>query len=59
VFLGAYLRHRQVPRALAFAVGALAAIFAEPGPPGSADLPIVAAGDRVAAAAEAPVDRLR
>jgi pyridoxine kinase len=59
VFLGAYLRHRQVPRALAFAVGALEAIFTAPGPPGPADLPIVAAGDRVAAAAEAPVERLR
>ena len=59
VFLGAYLRHREVPRALASAVGALEAIFATSGAPGSAELPIVAAADRIPAAAEVPVERLR
>ncbi len=59
VFLGAYLRHRQVPRALALAVGAVEAIFDASEALASTELAIVAAGDHVAAAAEVPVERVR
>jgi pyridoxine kinase len=59
LFLGAYLRHRQVPRALALAVGALEAIFDASEALASTELAIVAAGDRVAAAPEVPVERVR
>jgi pyridoxine kinase len=57
VFLAAYLRRRDVPHALARAVGALEAILDASG--GDApDLAVVAAGDRVALGPEAPVERL-
>jgi len=59
VFLGAYLRQRDVRRALAFASGALEAIFDASDAAGSADLAVVAAGDRVAAAGETPTERVR
>jgi pyridoxine kinase len=59
VFLGAYLRHRDVARALGFATAALEAIVAVSDALASRELAIVAAGDRVAAAAEAPVERVR
>jgi pyridoxine kinase len=59
LFLGAYLRHRVVDRALAFATGALEAIFAASEGRDTMELAIVAAGDRVAAPAEVKVERLR
>jgi pyridoxine kinase len=59
VFLGAYLRHRDVRHALARAAGALEAIFDASDAAGSADLAVVAAGDRVAAGHEANVEGLR
>ena len=59
LFLGAYLRHRQAPRALALAVGAMEAIFDASEALASTELAIVAAGDQVAAAAEVPVERVR
>jgi pyridoxine kinase len=59
VFLGAYLRHRDAPRALALAAGALEAIFAVSEAAGATELQVVAAGDRVAAGPEAPVERVR
>jgi pyridoxine kinase len=58
VFLGAYLRGRDVPGALARAVGALEAILDASEGGDSPDLAIVAAGDRVALGPEAPVERL-
>jgi pyridoxine kinase len=59
LFLSAYLRHRQVPRALALAVGAVEAIFEASEALASTELAIVAAGDRVAAAPEVPVEQVR
>jgi pyridoxine kinase len=59
LFLGAYLRHRAVDRALAFAAGGLEAIFAASEAAGSPDLAIVAGGDLVAAWPEATIERVR
>jgi pyridoxine kinase len=59
LFLGAYLRHRAVDRALALAAGGLEAIFAASEGQDPAELAIVAAGDRVAAPVEAKVERVR
>lgn len=58
VFLAAYLRHRDVARALARATGALEAIFAASEPLGSVDLVLVTAADRVAAGPEATIERV-
>jgi pyridoxine kinase len=59
VFLAAYLRARDVPRALGLATAGLAAVFDASEAAGSSELALVAAADRVAAAAPAPVERLR
>ena len=59
LFLGAYLRHRAVDRALAFAAGGLEAIFVASEGQDPGDLAIVAAADRVVAPAEAKVERVR
>ena len=59
LFLGAYLRHRAVDRALAFAAGGLEAIFAASEADGSPDLAIVAGGDLVAARPEATIERVK
>jgi pyridoxine kinase len=59
LFLGAYLRQRAADRALAFAAGGLEAIFAASEALDTTELAIVAAGDRVAAPAEAKVERVR
>jgi pyridoxine kinase len=59
LFLGAYLRHGAVDRALAFAAGGLEAIFAASEGRDTMELAIVAAGDRIAASPEAKVERVR
>jgi pyridoxine kinase len=59
LFLGAYLRHREVDRALAFATGGLEAIFDASEGRDPAELAIVAAGDRIVAPVEAKVERVR
>jgi pyridoxine kinase len=56
IFLGAYLRGRDLPGALARAAGALEAIFDASAGSDSPDLALVAAGDRVAAGPTAPVE---
>ncbi|MGH7263845.1 MAG: pyridoxal kinase PdxY [Candidatus Rokuibacteriota bacterium] len=58
VFLAAYLRGGDVPRALGRATAALEAIFDASEAAGSSELALVAAADRIAAAAAAPVERL-
>jgi pyridoxine kinase len=59
VFLAAYLRARDVPRALGLATAGLEAVFDASEAAGSGELALVTAADRVAAAAPAPVERLR
>jgi pyridoxine kinase len=59
LFLGAYLRHPVVERALAFAAGGLEAIFTASEAQGTMDLAIVAAADRIVALVEAKVERVR
>jgi pyridoxine kinase len=58
LFLGAYVGRRDLPEALARAVGAMEAIFDASAAGDSRDLALVAAGDRVAAGPRAAVERL-